>query len=566
MNEYEYNLGDKDSEIQGEKPKDETSHIENPEQGKIAEIDAEEQIIKIIEWIVSGINHSNYNKDHEILFDENAGATATAIFHIHTTERAVGYLFYGIGDHEELKNILQSMQTIGAKGTFFVTYDEIVNNPVDIKLIVDEGHALGVAVIPNDSKDFFAACYEITRTISILDEEYGYSNVKMVIQPWNQADDHVLEAISALNLKYLVWETTMMKKETAEAGDAKAIIEIVFGPNQYELKRGQQVFFRMNYIHKDPHILSNLILEMEKERNIYSIKPVQEILENEKYMYTYPLPENLILPEVKDKIYPGQLNGDIFENIKNKYIGYKHTSTYKKLPGFTEGEIKQLDKVGTIKNNERAVFLTFDDWGTDRSITKLLDVLAKYNIKVTFYILTEHVESNPNLLRAIAEEGHDISTHSHTHYVIADGPDENGVFSNLSEEHLKGLEEDIIKSYQILQSIVGDLRNDEGRPILSRTFRPPTMAVSKNGMKTVLDCGYTYVINGYFTSQDYEAPSEIELYQKTKPDLVPGAVAIFHSSADSKYTAEVLDRIFSENAKLPEKSRLTFRRISDYLN
>ena len=136
-------------------------------------------------------------------------------------------------------------------------------------------------------------------------------------------------------------------------------------------------------------------------------------------MYTYPLPENLILPEVKDKIYPGQLNGNIFENIKNKYIGYKHTSTYKKLPGFTEGEIKQLDKVGTIKNNERAVFLTFDDWGTDRSITKLLDVLAKYNIKVTFYILTEHVESNPNLLRAIAEEGHDISTHSHTHYVIA---------------------------------------------------------------------------------------------------------------------------------------------------
>lgn len=60
-------------------------------------------------------------------------------------------------------------------------------------------------------------------------------------------------------------------------------------------------------------------------------------------------------------------------------------------------------------------FLTFDDWGTDQSINKLLYVLKKHRVKATFFVLTQNVQNNPNLLRIIAEDGHEVASHSDSH-------------------------------------------------------------------------------------------------------------------------------------------------------
>ena len=52
------------------------------------------------------------------------------------------------------------------------------------------------------------------------------------------------------------------------------------------------------------------------------------------------------------------------------------------------------------------IFLSFDDWGTEQSLNELLYVLEKQNVKATFFIKTEYVDANPNLLRTIAVKGH----------------------------------------------------------------------------------------------------------------------------------------------------------------
>ena len=88
--------------------------------------------------------------------------------------------------------------------------------------------------------------------------------------------------------------------------------------------------------------------------------------------------------------------------------------------GFGQGLIAAADKTGVIKTvHDNTVFLTFDDWGTDESINKLLYVLRKHHVKATFFIITRYMPSNPNLLRAIALEGHDIGSHTDLHQAMA---------------------------------------------------------------------------------------------------------------------------------------------------
>ncbi|WP_312353978.1 polysaccharide deacetylase family protein [Aminipila sp.] len=61
------------------------------------------------------------------------------------------------------------------------------------------------------------------------------------------------------------------------------------------------------------------------------------------------------------------------------------------------------------------VYLTFDD-GPHRQFTeKLLDLLKKYNIKASFFVVGKFAESNPDMIKRMKEEGHLIGLHSLEH-------------------------------------------------------------------------------------------------------------------------------------------------------
>lgn len=65
--------------------------------------------------------------------------------------------------------------------------------------------------------------------------------------------------------------------------------------------------------------------------------------------------------------------------------------------------------------DRRCVSLTFDD-GTDENMTpKVLDVLNKYNIKATFFVIGKKAEQNPEIIKRIVNEGHIIGGHSWSH-------------------------------------------------------------------------------------------------------------------------------------------------------
>ena len=62
----------------------------------------------------------------------------------------------------------------------------------------------------------------------------------------------------------------------------------------------------------------------------------------------------------------------------------------------------------------RKVYLTFDD-GPGSNTDEILDILAKYNVKATFFVIYKEGLENEQLYRRIVDEGHSLGMHSCTH-------------------------------------------------------------------------------------------------------------------------------------------------------
>lgn len=68
-----------------------------------------------------------------------------------------------------------------------------------------------------------------------------------------------------------------------------------------------------------------------------------------------------------------------------------------------------------MDRNERSVYLTFDDGPIPSSTPFILDTLAQYNAKATFFMVGENVLRYHDLYNRIVEEGHQIGNHTFNH-------------------------------------------------------------------------------------------------------------------------------------------------------
>src|SRR3954462_2337489 len=63
--------------------------------------------------------------------------------------------------------------------------------------------------------------------------------------------------------------------------------------------------------------------------------------------------------------------------------------------------------------------LTYDDGPNDPHTLNLLDVLAKHDVKATFFLIGKHLAAEPDIARRIAAAGHVIANHTFTHPNLA---------------------------------------------------------------------------------------------------------------------------------------------------
>src|SRR5581483_3283518 len=88
------------------------------------------------------------------------------------------------------------------------------------------------------------------------------------------------------------------------------------------------------------------------------------------------------------------------------YAGYAAMSPTSQLYGrtFVRG-----------RPGSRQIALTFDDGPNDTHTGQLLEVLARNEVRATFFMIGRFVRERPQIARAVAEAGHVVGNHTDTH-------------------------------------------------------------------------------------------------------------------------------------------------------
>ena len=150
--------------------------------------------------------------------------------------------------------------------------------------------------------------------------------------------------------------------------------------------------------------------------------------------------------------------------------------------------------------------------------------------------------------------------------------DEKGRSHPVEDEETYRL--NVRSSYEKLLEAIGDMTIEGGRPGLTRLMRPPQLAISRNGCAVALDEGFTYLVSGSGSAEDYGSVSMESLegimdhiVHKRNGDVRRGALMIMHMSGTATRTPYALDLLLTKNDQRPEGDPKKFKvgLLGDYL-
>lgn len=132
--------------------------------------------------------------------------------------------------------------------------------------------------------------------------------------------------------------------------------------------------------------------------------------------------------DITDKV---QVEGSVNANRAGTYtITYSVTDSYGNTTKVTRTvKVKAASQPDVNTPSGKVIYLTFDD-GPSRHTQTLLDVLAKYNVKATFFVVNTGYQMN-KMLNAIVDAGHSIGIHSISHVYEEIYASEDAFFKDL---------------------------------------------------------------------------------------------------------------------------------------
>ena len=118
---------------------------------------------------------------------------------------------------------------------------------------------------------------------------------------------------------------------------------------------------------------------------------------------------------VHDSDYLGTLQNEVFiAEEKRKQEEALLKAQQNRFRNLSSEELEMINHIYAHKE-EKKVFLTFDDGPTSNITPQILDILKRYNVKATFFVLGKQVERNPDLIKREFNEGHSIESHTYSH-------------------------------------------------------------------------------------------------------------------------------------------------------
>jgi len=437
--------------------------------------------------------------DSTIEVKEHDGTMSDAYSHVGILSPKVALTFNGLADNETMQRLLKVLDQFNMKATFFVEGTRVAQDPELVKNILTKGHEVenGTLTFTEMTNLNYEETYkEIYLANEVFEEQLGYTP-EYVRSRSGDSTDNMRLAAKTLNMK--------------------GVVESSINPKDRNMQSAEEI---VNYIHRfidsgsvihlntyiNPAIIDviPLLSEVGKEKG-YVFSTLTDVID-EQY-----LAKSLEEIEGYDAI---KMNLD-YENVKPNVYYRKNTS-------------------------KKEIALTFDDWASEGKIKEVLDVLDKYNVQSTFFLIGKGVEKNPQLARLIVERGHEVASHSYNHLDV----------TTMTPEELQ---EDVVKAHKALTYALQE------EPLLY--FRPNKGAINEESSKIITATGVKSIAMYDIASFDWNLKYTVsDIYNRVMSRIAPGKVIVMHI-LDGTKTVEALPVIIE---KL-QKDGYSFAKMSTWI-
>lgn len=175
---------------------------------------------------------------------------------------------------------------------------------------------------------------------------------------------------------------------------------------------------------------------------------------------------------------------------------------------------------------EKKIYLTFDCGYDNGNTPVILDALKKHDAPATFFVVGHFLESAPEMVKRMVEEGHTVGNHTYHHYDM----------SKISDSVAFQKEMDDVRT--LFQETTGTG--------MAMYYRPPQGKYSETNLQMAKDLGYsTFFWSLAYVDWNVDAqPSHEEAFSKLTGRIHPGAVVLLHNT--SKTNGEILDELLTK--------------------
>jgi polysaccharide deacetylase family sporulation protein PdaB len=191
-----------------------------------------------------------------------------------------------------------------------------------------------------------------------------------------------------------------------------------------------------------------------------------------------------------------------------------------------------------VDKQDKTIAISFDAaWGNEDT-DELIQILNKYNIKTTFFVVGAWVDKYPESVKALSEAGHEIMNHSDSHPYM----------TKLSEDKMK---EEILKCGEKIKSITGV------KPFL---FRPPYGDYNEKLVSVCYEIDY-YPIQWDVDSLDWKELGVNAIVDRVTKRVKSGSIVLFHNAAKDTPQALpiILDSLLKDGYKIVPVSEIIYK-------
>lgn len=178
-----------------------------------------------------------------------------------------------------------------------------------------------------------------------------------------------------------------------------------------------------------------------------------------------------------------------------------------------------------LGRGSKQLALTYDDGPNDPHTLRLLEILAKYNVQATFFLIGRYAKQRPDIARELVKAGHIVGNHTFTHPLLT--------FKSTPE-----IRKELSDCHAALFDAIGEHSN---------LFRPPFGGRRPAVLRIARELGFEPVMWNV-TGYDWNAPAAAVIESKVASQIRGGDVILLHDGGHRQMGADRSQTVLATDA------------------